>query len=219
MLPARADDEFGIMHLRCVQQSVELFFAAALVRACSVNDLSASAIVKGDAESEPPIMCSQCFGRCHLSYETVRCAPAPADESHPYPVTVQRRHLTRQALGENPHEARDLLGGAPPVLCGKRVDGELFDAQLNGVIQAFSEDLRARVVPLGGGKSSRLRPAPVAVNDDGNIIGGAGFAVGLRHSQGETAGDMRRTALRSRLAFLHVRMTRRAGATIGRSSL
>src|SRR4029079_2646415 len=76
---------------------------------------------------------------------------------------------------EHLHQRRDLLDRARPVLGREAVDGQLAQAEDDGVAQARLDGVGARAVAPLPRQPALLAPAPVAVGDDRDV-GGAGGA-------------------------------------------
>ena len=72
--------------------------------------------------------------------------------------------------------------GPRPVLRRERVDGQLADAELGGVAQPRLDDVGARLVALDDGQAAGLRPAAVAVGDDGDVPRAAVVLTGVGHT-------------------------------------
>src|SRR3954451_11188367 len=168
-LAAGADDEVGIVHLRCVEQPGEVVLVAAAEPRGRVDDLRAPAVVEGDEQRDALVARGGALGPVHLLHELGRDARAAADEAHPHALVVQLGRLAVDALAEHRHQTADLFRRARPVLGRERVDGQLVDAQVDGVAQPRLDDVGAGAVPLEHGKPARLRPATVAIGDDGDV--------------------------------------------------
>ena len=68
--------------------------------------------------------------------------------------------------------------GPVPVLGAEGVDRDLLDAEVERVLEHAAQRLGACPVPRGHGQAPALRPAAVAVHDDGEVA--AGGAAGRR---------------------------------------
>ena len=88
------------------------------------------------------------LGPLHPLQQRLGDAVAAADEAHPHALVAQLGRLALDPLGEHPHQARDLLGRARPVLGRERVDGQLLDAELDGVAQPRLDDVGAGLVAV-----------------------------------------------------------------------
>ena len=69
------------------------------------------------------------------------------------------------------HQEADLLGAAPPVLGGERVDGEVLDPDLDGSAGDVDEHRLAHLVPLGAAQAALSGPSAIAVHHHGDVLG------------------------------------------------
>ena len=87
-------------------------------------------------------------------------------------VLVEEGLLAGEVGDEEAHEGLDLVLGALPVLDGEGVEREVADAGVAAVAEDAADGLAAGAVALGAGEAAGLRPAAVAVHDDGDVAGG-----------------------------------------------
>ena len=85
-----------------------------------------------------------------------------------------------QVLLQQTHNGVHFLLGPLPVLGGKGVDRQIFDADLLAVVADLAEGLRPGGVAHGAGHAPLLGPPAVAVHDDGNV-GGDAAEINLRY--------------------------------------
>src|SRR3954469_2828199 len=174
LLAAGPHDDVRVVHLGRVEERAQRLLPAAGVALRGVDDLRAPAVVEGHEERDPVVGRGLGLGPVHLLQQRRGDTLPAADEPHPHALALELGRLEQDPLGEHPHQRGHLLRGARPVLGGERVDGELPDAELDGVAQPRLDDVRARAVPLLDGETSRLRPAAVAIGDDGDVARRAG---------------------------------------------
>jgi hypothetical protein len=136
------------VHLGGVQVPSELLLPARLVGGRGVEDLGAAAVVEGDEQRDPFVASGLGLSPVDQLSELCGDALAAADEPHPHPLLVELGGLAVDPFGEHRHQAVHLLLGTAPVLGRERVDGELLDAELDGVSEALLDHVGARPVPL-----------------------------------------------------------------------
>src|SRR5437016_13733062 len=77
--------------------------------------------------------------------------------------------LGRQVAAKERHEPVDLARRAAPVLGGEGIEREVADAAAPAGFDPRSDRFLADAVPLQAREAALLRPAPVAVHDDGHV--------------------------------------------------
>ena len=92
------------------------------------------------------------------------------DDLQPHVVLVQLRRLGLEVMDEIFHQRIHLVLGPVPVLGGKGVEREIFDAEFAGGADDFARRIGATPVPLDAGQMPCPGPAAVAVHDDGNVL-------------------------------------------------
>jgi hypothetical protein len=92
-----------------------------------------------------------------------------AEHLDPDPLLVERIELAPDIEAQEAHQVADLGLGPFPILGRESVEGEAFDAGLARRSEHLAGGLGALAVAGGAGKPPRLRPAAVAVHDDGDV--------------------------------------------------
>src|SRR5215213_6551978 len=174
LLPGGADEQVRVVHLRRVEQSRELLLRVALEPPGRLDDLGTPAIVEADEQRDPAVGGRLLLRPLDPLDQLGRDPVAAADEPHPDALPVELRGLAVDPLAEHGHEAGDLLRRARPVLGRERVDGQLLDAELDGVAQPRLHDVGAGLVPRERGLPPALRPTAVSVGDDRDVARGHG---------------------------------------------
>ena len=89
-------------------------------------------------------------------------------------VFVQLEGLLVYRFLQEVEQAVNLFFGALPVFGGEAVEGEVFEAELAEVFNRRAHVFHARLVPFEAGQAALLRPAAVAVHNDGDVGGEGG---------------------------------------------
>src|SRR5690606_32111940 len=105
----------------------------------------------------------------HAATDRIGKTPTVADEAHAYTAAVEFVHLALQRAGEEFHQPADLVLRAVPVLAREREQRQRFDALLEAEIDADVDRTRARPMADQPRPPALLRPAAVAVHDDGDV--------------------------------------------------
>ena len=119
---------------------------------------------------------------------------APPDPADAYAARV---HVVAPRAQQRPvelHEEPDLLGGPGPVLRRERVHGQVADARLERSLDDVEQRPLACLMAHRAVEPTRLRPAPVAIHDDGDM----GRDALRAHSGAHVAGSWRLRRGRSR---------------------
>ena len=116
-----------------------------------------------------------------------------AEDLEANPLLVKAVELAPDVEAEQAGEVADLLRRAPPILRGESVEGQAFDPRLAGGAQHRAGGLGAGAVAGGARQAPRLRPAAVAVHDDGDVARGTERAV--RPGAGRLGGHFCRISL------------------------
>ncbi len=85
------------------------------------------------------------------------------------PVLVQQRLLPLQEPPQQPHQPLDLRNRANPVLDAEGVKRQVLDTDIPAGLNHGPHGFRTLLVPLDPGHPALLRPAAVAVHDDGHM--------------------------------------------------
>src|SRR5215210_4624339 len=165
-----------------------------------VHDLRPAAVVEGHEQGDAPVGAGLVLRPLDPAQQLGVEAVPPADEAHPNALVVELGRLAVDALGEHRHQPLHLLRRAVPVLRREGEDRQLLDAELDGVLQPRLDDVRPGLVPLDDRQPLRLRPAPVAVGDDGDVAR-AGSAHTSRISASLPASSLSISPTRASVSF------------------
>ena len=182
LLAGGADDEVGIGNVRGQQRTGEMLdadgvrveLAGRRLRRQSprrLDDLLPAAIVEGDDERQPAVAARQLLGLVEQRGDVGGEALAAADHPHPHVVGVQFGEIVADEAFQQPHQQRNLLGRTAPVFGRKAVDRQERNADLDGGAHRPPHRLDAAAVAFETRQAARLRPAAVAVHDDGDVPG------------------------------------------------
>src|SRR5581483_937767 len=179
-LAARADEEIGVgdpgraqaLRDRLLGDRVGLDLAAthtASDRAHGGRDLLAGAVRERQDDGQAIVVLGLLDAVPERLLHVARQLPGVADDEEPYAVLHHAVELVGQVVLQEPHEARHLVGRAAPVLGGERVQRQILDAELVRELDDRLDRRLATPVPVEAVQAPALRPAPVAVHDDGDV--------------------------------------------------
>ena len=175
LLAAGADEEVHVRRARAVHRLSEgVGEIGASQRATAETRGSpaegvAGGVVHGDAEMQPlaaprlPLRPRD--RRAHRLGQPV----APADHAQPHVVLLEPGDLGREEAAEQPHQRRHFGGRPLPVVRRERVERERADPEPRRGFDDAADGLDADAVALGAGPPPGLRPAAVAVHDEGDV--------------------------------------------------
>src|SRR5207244_2846231 len=133
------------------------------------RDLLAPAVAHGEDHGHAGVAPGRGDGGAQrLAHRRRQAAEAPDGEQ----ADLMLHHLAelgRQVAAEERHEPVDLARRAAPVLGGEGVEREVADAEAPAGLHHRPHRLLADTVPLQARQAALLRPAPVAVHDDGHV--------------------------------------------------
>src|SRR5439155_9914440 len=109
-----------------------------------------------------------------------------ADDAKPDPLPVERIQLTANVETQQAHQIADLVFGPSPILRRKGIKGQALHPGLACGAQRPARSFGAFAMAGNPRQSPALRPAAVAVHDDGDVAGNRseGFSAGLRPGAG-----------------------------------
>src|SRR5579875_2796098 len=134
-----------------------------------IDDLGAAAVVEGETERHARVVGGELFGVAHLLLQPARERFEPADMAHTDAMLVQRADLALDPARGHAHQPGDLLARPTPVLGRKGVECQHFDTALGEVPHHAADVLGAGLVALTAAETTQLRPAAVAIHDDGHV--------------------------------------------------
>ena len=91
------------------------------------------------------------------------------DEADAHILLVHLPFFLVEILGKEAHEEIDLIMRPLPVFRGKRIDRQNFQLQIDRCIQNIMQRIHTRAMTDRAQEALPLRPASVAVHDDGNM--------------------------------------------------
>src|SRR5688572_22672563 len=134
-----------------------------------LQDVPAPAVIRRDGQRQAAIVLGQALAgldqRAHLEIEPAR---VPDDLEADF-VAMELAHFAREGRHEQLHQQRDLLGRAAPVLGAERKQRQEPDAPLRARGHYAPYRLDAALVPRNARQVPAPRPAPVAIEDDGDV--------------------------------------------------
>ena len=96
-------------------------------------------------------------------------AAAVADDFQADIVLMQLADFTFQHLEEQLHQKGYFIGRTPPVLAAEGKQRQIFHAQLAAGLDHFAHRFHPALVPHDARHETLLRPAPIAIHDDGDV--------------------------------------------------
>ena len=207
-LAGGADEEVGIGHPGGVEGPTEAFLVDRVgieaPRAHftgqapgGLDNLAAGTVVDRQAELHAVVAGRQ-FGGPVEGGERLRGETFTApDHRQPDTLLHEERPLLDEILLEEAHQEGELGLGAPPVLAREAKERELVDAKANALLGRPADTRHAAAVPLNARQAAALRPAAVAVHDDGDM---PRRGIGARRGRGAGGGADRRRHRRQTFA-------------------
>ena len=149
-------------------------------RPAGVDQLAAAAVVQREVEQQAVVRGGVpqrlVEGRPHRPWKAVEAA----DGVEANVVPMQLRGLVPERLAQPPHQSGDFGFRPAPVLGGEGVEGKRLGAELAAGAHDVAHRLAAVPVPFGNRQLLLLRPAAVAVHDDGDVAGQVAVLLQLR---------------------------------------
>src|SRR5579871_4171261 len=133
------------------------------------HDVVAPAVAHGERDGHARVVARR---RDRLAQRSAHRRGQPAQVADREQADVMLHHLAELALqvaAQQRHEAVDLARRAVPVLAREREQREVLDAQPPARLHHRAHRLLAGTVPVEARKAALLRPAAVAVHDDGDV--------------------------------------------------
>ena len=139
--------------------------------ACGLDDLGAAAVVDAVVDRDDVVADRHLLGDVELLDDTAPHAGTRTNPPHPDAHVVEGLPTTADHLAVEAHQEAHLLGAALPVLGGERIDREVLDADFDGPAGDVDEHRLAHLVALGAVQPALGGPPPIAVHDDGDMVG------------------------------------------------
>jgi len=181
---AGADEEVGIRKIGGVKMPGELLFGngrrgattVAIMTAAlgeegvhGVDNLRAAPVVEGNGKNHPGVAGRGLDGLAGVLLDGERQIVRAPKEPHADVVALDQRHLVADVLPKQLHEEFDFRFGAAPVFDREGVEGQSLDVEPSARFDGGASGLGARAMADDAREVALLRPAPVAVHDDGDM--------------------------------------------------
>src|SRR5918993_4458326 len=137
-----------------------------------VHDLGASSVVERDVDVEAVVARGKVLSLLHCFQHRGGQGFSSAPKTEPGPTLVQLGHLLAGRVKEELHERLYLTLWTRPVLGREGVEGQRLHPGASSGLQQWCEHRDTGPVAGCARKPATLRPAPVAVHDDGDVTGG-----------------------------------------------
>ncbi len=194
ILPRGANQQFGVGHIGGIQPLrdgalIDLFGRDALGHdgPHGVNQLSPTAVVEGNGESERAVALGEFNRLVDATQETLGNPPVTtADEANANTLGMQFVAAAQKQRFVKSHEETNLVDWPTPVLGGEGVDGEPLRAEVEGPIDGVHKRLFARGMTVGALEATSLCPSAIAIHDRSDMHRNAGWV---------NAGDVHRVRL------------------------
>ena len=133
------------------------------------HDFRPPAVIDGDVELEPRVARRARLGRNQRIPLRGRQAVLIPQDADAHVFFIQLVNFAGKILQQQAHQRRDFRAAAPPVLRGKGINCQGFNADIAAFADDGAQCLRALTMPLGDGQLMRLGPAAVAIHDDSHM--------------------------------------------------
>ena len=107
-----------------------------------------------------------------------RQPPDLPDDFETHVIFIQLRRFGFEIVDEIFHQRVHFVLRAVPILGGKSVEREIFDAEFAGGADDDARRFRALPMPLDARQPALLRPTAVAVHDDRDVLRQRRFGLG-----------------------------------------
>src|SRR5918995_2912229 len=137
-----------------------------------VHDLGASSVVERDVDVEAVVARGKVLSLLHCFQHRGGQVFSSAQKTEPGPTLVQLGHLLAGRVKEELHERLYLSLRTCPVLGREGIEGQCLHPDAPSGLQQWREHRDTGPVAGCARKPATLRPAPVAVHDDGDVTRG-----------------------------------------------
>src|SRR4029079_5552772 len=136
-----------------------------------MNDFLTATVVEGKGQYQLVVIPGQ-LNRAPYRILEVRIQRAEvANVPELGSLSMELLGLGFDCAGQDLHDSLDLFLRSAPVLGRERPEGQVLDPELSGLEGYPPDVLRAGFVPGQTGQPAQRSPAPIAVHDDGDVIG------------------------------------------------
>jgi hypothetical protein len=148
---------------------------------CGLDDVPAPAVVEADVENQPVVGGGADLGLGQPLTYLRRQGTAVTRKKQARAPLAQGRHLAHQGLGQQVHQAGNLVGRTLPVLGREGKDRQDTHATVQAQVQHPTQRFDTLAVAGQSRQETLPGPAPVAVHDDGDVARHVG-RFGYRHA-------------------------------------
>ena len=134
-----------------------------------VDDLQPAAVAERENESQPVVLRGLLDRFVQLLLAGLRQIRQATDRLEPNIFFHQLRRLFLQETLEQAHQRKNFALRPLPVFGRKGIEGEKLDPQIAAAFDAGAHRVGAFFVALDPRQSALLRPAAVAIHDDGDV--------------------------------------------------
>src|SRR5450631_991104 len=152
-----------------VRVGVAVAVALREYRVHRVDDLGAAAVVQSDTQAHAAVGGGAFGGFADVFLHRGRKIAGAAEKAHANIVFLDEWHFLAEIFAQELHEKISFGFGAAPVFDGKSVEGERFNVQAGAGFNGAAGRFGAVAVPRDAREMAALRPAAVAVHDDGHV--------------------------------------------------
>src|SRR3990172_5959359 len=145
-----------------------------------LDDLGAAAVVEGDADGQALVGLCQLAGLADAALQVGRQGIQAADVQQADALLVQGGQLAVDDAADEAQQRVHLAARPPPVLGRKGEERQVLDTALAERLDDAADVLRAGAVARLARETALLRPAAVAVHDQGDVARHAAATLGLR---------------------------------------
>src|SRR5471032_1062666 len=134
------------------------------------QDLVARAVIDTDVDVDARVGASTCLGVGDVLLDILGQAVAIADHAQLRAVASELFEFVPQVVAQQSHQIVDLVGRARPVLGREGEQRQDRNAELASAANDFAYRVGAPAVTGDAWQPPRLRPSPIAVHDDGDVL-------------------------------------------------
>src|SRR5471032_2611106 len=181
LLATGADEQIRIGDARGQQLTLEACFVDLVGRDLSRRDLAreiarrpqnlvARAVVDADVDVDARVGARARLGVGDVLLDILGQAVAVADHAQLRAVAAELFEFVPQVVAQQSHQIVDLVGRARPVLGREGEHCQDRNPELAGAANDFAYRVGAPAVTGDAWQPPRLRPSPIAVHDDGDVL-------------------------------------------------
>ena len=134
-----------------------------------VDNLQSPAVTERENQRETVVVCGLLDRFVQLRLAGLRQIRQATDRLEPNIFFHQLRRLFFQEALEQVHQRENFAFRALPVFGGKGIEGEELDPQIAAAFDAGADRVGAFFVAFDSRQSALLRPAAVAIHDNGDV--------------------------------------------------